>query len=161
MKVKCVGGLYGGAKKPTKFLCLVFKLLQMNVSRDIVMVYLGERDYKYLNAIALLYLRLTVKAPEVYELLEPFYVDNRKLRLRNSIGRYEITYIDQFVDDMLNQEVFLGLALPFVPKRLALEVQGVLEPRQSLIEEGLNEEQAEREAVEGIKEEAEEAEEEE
>jgi hypothetical protein len=38
-------------------------MLQMNITRDIVMVYLGERDYKYLNAMALVYLRITVKAP--------------------------------------------------------------------------------------------------
>lgn len=30
--LKCIGGLYGGAKKPTKFLCLLFKMLQMNLS---------------------------------------------------------------------------------------------------------------------------------
>ena len=33
VRIKCVGGLYGGAKKPTKFLCLVFKMLQMNLSK--------------------------------------------------------------------------------------------------------------------------------
>jgi len=47
-------------------------------------------------------------------------VDNRKLRVRDSIGRYQITYVDQFVDDLLTQEIFLGLAFPFIPKRLAL-----------------------------------------
>lgn len=30
--LKCIGGLYGGAKKPTKFLCLLFKMLQMGLS---------------------------------------------------------------------------------------------------------------------------------
>ena len=39
--LKSIGGLYGGAKKPTKFLCLLFKMLQMNLSDEIVMVYLG------------------------------------------------------------------------------------------------------------------------
>lgn len=33
VKIKYVGGLYGGAKKPTKFLCLTFKLLQMNLPK--------------------------------------------------------------------------------------------------------------------------------
>jgi pre-mRNA-splicing factor 38A len=85
--------------------------------------------------MTLLYLRLTIKAPELYEILEPFYVDNRKLRLKNSIGRYELTYIDKIVEDMLSQEICFGLSLPFIPKRLALEVQGLIEPRKSLIEE--------------------------
>lgn len=70
--------------------------------------------------MALLFLRLTVKAPEVYILLEPFYVDNRKLKLKNSIGMFELTHIDKFVEDLLGQEVCLGLTLPFIPKRLAL-----------------------------------------
>lgn len=88
MLLKCIGGLYGGAKKPTKFLCLLFKMLQMNVSEEIVMTYLGAKEYKYLNALALFYLRLVLKAPRTFEVLEQFYVDNRKLRVRNSIGRY-------------------------------------------------------------------------
>jgi pre-mRNA-splicing factor 38A len=58
--------------------------------------------------------------------------------LRNSIGQYELTYIDQFVEELLTKEIVMGLALPFIPKRLALELQGVLEPRRSLIEEELN-----------------------
>ena len=88
--------------------------------------------------MALLFLRLTVKAPEIYQLLEPFYADSRKLKLKNSIGIYELTYVDKFVEDLLGQEICLGLALPFIPRRLALEVQGVLEPRRSLIEQELN-----------------------
>jgi pre-mRNA-splicing factor 38A len=88
-----------------------------------------------------------VKAPRVYELLEPFYVDNRKLRVRNSLGRYELTYVDQLVDDLLNSEISLGLTLPFIPRRLALELQGALDARRSLIEEELNAD------VRGIKEE--------
>ena len=135
IELKCIGGLYGGSKKPTKFMCLLFKMLQMNVSRQIVELYLGERDYKYLTALGLCYLRLTVKAPQIYGLLEPFYVDNRKLKLRNSIGMYELTYVDKLVEELLGEEVCLGLTLPFIPRRLALENQGVLEPRRSLLQE--------------------------
>lgn len=63
-------------------------MLQMSLSEDIALVYLGERDYKYLNALAILYLRLVLKPPRLFEVLEPFYVDNRKLRVRNGLGRY-------------------------------------------------------------------------
>lgn len=38
-------------------------MLQMNLSREICDLYLQERDYKYLTALAIMYLRLTVKAP--------------------------------------------------------------------------------------------------
>lgn len=60
-------------------------------------------------------------------------MDNRKLKVRNSIGIYELTYVDQFVEELLGEEICLGLALPYIPKRLALELQEVLEPRRSLI----------------------------
>lgn len=58
--------------------------------------------------------------------------------MRNSIGRYELTYVDQLVDDLLINETCLGLAMPFIPRRLHLELQGVLDARRSLIEEELN-----------------------
>lgn len=41
VKIKCIGGLYGGSKKPTKFLCLVLKMLQMNLGKEIALLYLG------------------------------------------------------------------------------------------------------------------------
>lgn len=61
IKIRYIGGLYSGAKKPTKFLSLVFKLLQMNLPKEIALEYLKAREYKYLNAIALMYLRLILK----------------------------------------------------------------------------------------------------
>ena len=45
-------------------------MLQMSLSEDIALVYLGERDYKYLNALAILYLRLVLKPPRLFEVLE-------------------------------------------------------------------------------------------
>jgi pre-mRNA-splicing factor 38A len=94
VRIKYIGGLYSGAKKPTKFLCLVFKLLQMNLSKEIAAQYLKARDYKYLNAIALLYLRLVLRGQEAFEALEPSLADNRKLRTRNLVGEFSVMYVD-------------------------------------------------------------------
>lgn len=69
LKLKCIGGLYSGAKKPTKFLCLLAKMLQMGLSKEIALEYLKAREYKYLNSLSLVFLRLTLKSPEVYLLL--------------------------------------------------------------------------------------------
>ena len=79
------------------------KMLQMGIDRQMCEVYLGERDYKYLTALGLMYLRLTVPAPQVYTLLEPFYIDNRKLRVRNSLGMYQLGYMDKFVEELLGE----------------------------------------------------------
>lgn len=54
----------------------------------------------------------------------------------------------------MGQEVCLGLTLPFIPKRIALEIQGVLEPRRSLIEEELNQNKGSLGVKEEIREES-------
>lgn len=71
--------------------------------------------------MCLMYLRLTTKGAETYELLEPFYNDNRKLRIRDSIGSFAIIYIDEFADNLLMDEVLMGINLPFLQKRMVLE----------------------------------------
>ena len=77
-------------------------------------------------------MRLTGKPDEVYQCLEAFYNDNRKLRIRRSDGsfiirkkkniflklEYEISYMDVFVDDLLNNESFCDIILPRIPKRM-------------------------------------------
>jgi pre-mRNA-splicing factor 38A len=91
-----------------------------------------------------MYLRLITKGTEViafliqvYELLEPFYNDNRKLRMRDSKGEFSILYMDEFVDKLLNNEVVLDIVLPRIQKRQNLEEQGLIEPRRSVLEEEL------------------------
>jgi len=49
--------------------------------------YLQADEFKYLRALAALYIRMTFRAVEVYELLEPLLKDYRKLRQRN-MGSY-------------------------------------------------------------------------
>ena len=44
--------------------------------------------YRYLRALAALYIRMTFSAVEVYELLEPLLKDYRKLRQR-SVGVFK------------------------------------------------------------------------
>lgn len=44
-----IGGTYG-QQKPTPFLCLAFKLLQLTPEREIVLEYLLNGDFKCVNA---------------------------------------------------------------------------------------------------------------
>ena len=126
IKIRSIGGLYSGAKRPTKFLCLVFKMLQMNIPKEIIEEYLKAREYKYLTAMALLYLRLTTKGVETYRWLEPFYNDNRKLVIRDSVGEFGIIYMDEFSDKLLRDETVMGITLPFLQKRAVLEEQELI-----------------------------------
>jgi len=46
VEIGYVGGQYSN-QKPTPFICLVFKLLQLNPEREIVLEYLHDPDFKF------------------------------------------------------------------------------------------------------------------
>ena len=126
-----IGGTYG-QQKPTPFICLGLKLLQLMPERDIILEYLHQEHFKYLTALAAFYVRLTFEpAEEVYRTLEPLLGDYRKLRRRTRDGGYSLTYIDQFVDDLLTKERACGTILPRLTQRMVLEDEGKLDERES------------------------------
>ena len=139
VELKALGGSYGGNSKPTRFLCLILKMLQIQPEEGIVEQFLENEDFKYVRALGAFYLRLTGRPSEIYELIEPLFNDHRKLRYRTPTG-WMITYMDQLADELLHQDRYCGIALPHLPKRDVLETAGYLDgPRQSslapLIEE--------------------------
>ncbi len=87
------------------------------------------------------------RAVEVYEILEPLLKDYRKLRYRDQSkytqrmpvqhiirvhpAGYYLTYIDEFVDQLLNEERVCDIILPRITKRGVLEENGEIAPRQS------------------------------
>lgn len=129
-----VAGTYGDSQRPSPFLCLAFKLLQLGPGDDILKEYLeyGGEKFKYLRALACFYVRLTRPAKEVYETLEPFLEDARKLRRRGRQGT-SLTFMDQFVDELLTKERVCATSLWKMPKREVLEDLEVLEPRVSAL----------------------------
>ncbi|THH01045.1 hypothetical protein EW026_g1574 [Hermanssonia centrifuga] len=102
IEVKAIGGVYGN-NKPTEFMCLLLKLLQIQPEKEILLEYLQADEFKYLRALAAMYIRMTFGAAEVYEILEPLLKDYRKIRLRN-MGGYSLTFMDDFVDSLLHEE---------------------------------------------------------
>jgi len=135
IKVRSVGGVYGN-QKPTEFMCLLLKLLQIQPEKEIVIEYLQADEFKYLRALAAIYIRMTFRAVEVYEILEPLLKDYRKLRYRQQTG-YSLTYIDEFVDQLLNDERVCDIILPRISKRAVLEENGELAQRQSRLLDAL------------------------
>ena len=133
-----IGGTYG-QQKPTPFLCLTLKLLQLLPEREIVLEYLHQTEYKYLSALAAFYVRLTFDSKDVYTTLEPLLADYRKLRRRTKDGAYGLTYIDQFVDDLLTKDRVCATSLRKLPSRTILEDLGQLELRESPLGEELEE----------------------
>ncbi|KAG5981818.1 hypothetical protein E4U43_006542 [Claviceps pusilla] len=130
--VSFVGGTYGDSQKPSPFLCLAFKLLELGPSDDILAEYLsyGGEQFKYLRALASFYYRMTRQAKDVYQTLEPFLEDRRKLRRKGRAGT-TLTYVDEFVDDLLVKERVCATSLWKMPKREILEDLELLEPRVS------------------------------
>ena len=47
MSLDHVGGVYSGIIKPTPFLCLILKMLQIQPSKDIIIEFVKNPDYKY------------------------------------------------------------------------------------------------------------------
>ena len=84
-------------------------------------------------------------AKKVYEMLEPLYCDYRKLRMVNNEGKYEIIYMDEFIDVLLEESGVFNIALPKLVKRKVLEENDGLGKRVSLLDEELNNKKGEEE----------------
>ncbi|CAG8245715.1 unnamed protein product [Penicillium olsonii] len=158
VELTSIGGTYGISEKPTPFLCLAFKLLQLGPDRDVILELLnytdpgsgeeGENpddnvvkdrgDFKYLRALAAFYVRLTFDAVDVYKTLEPLLLDYRKLK-RRVRDTFTLTYVDQFVDDLLTKDRVCGTSLWKLPPRAQLEDLEMLDERISPLADELEE----------------------
>ncbi|KAF8185042.1 PRP38 family-domain-containing protein [Mycena galopus ATCC 62051] len=136
IELKFIGGVFGGNQKPTDFLALLLKLLQIQPEKEILVEYMRADEFKYLRALAAFYIRMTFRAVDVYELLEPLLKDFRKLRYRNMNG-YSLTFMDEFVDQLLTEERVCDIILPRLTKRSTLEENGEIGPRQSRLLDAL------------------------
>mmetsp|Transcript_53857 Transcript_53857/g.96448 ORF Transcript_53857/g.96448 Transcript_53857/m.96448 type:complete len:388 (-) Transcript_53857:67-1230(-) len=136
-KLDYVGGTYGGRRRPSKFLCLFLKLLQIQPDEEVVMEYIKQSELKYLRALGAAYLRITARYPTVLDTLEPLYADYRKLRYRNMQGKMSIIHMDEFIDWLLKEETVCDVTMPQMPRREILEAAEAVQPYQSVLEDDL------------------------
>ena len=142
VQLQWIGGVNhvrGG--RPSEFQCLLFKLLQLNPSREIIMYYLQDDEFKYLRALILFYVRLTFVGAECYNTLEPYLLDPRKLRVQTESG-WHIMHVDELVDRLLTESRVFEMALPALLEREKLEDLDELEPRESPLQAELEEDQS-------------------
>ncbi len=133
LQLKAIGGSYGGNAKPTRFLCLVLKMLQIQPDDEIVDELINNENFKYVRALGAFYLRLTGRPADIYDKLEPLYNDYRKLRYRNPTD-WRLLHMDEFIDELFTQNRVCGIALPRLPNRNMLIESGYLEgPRRSAV----------------------------
>lgn len=116
-----IGGVHGGNVKPTPFLCLILKMLQIQPEKDIIVEFIKNEEFKYVRALGALYMRLTGSSLDCYKYLEPLFNDNRKLRMQNKQGVFELVHMDEFIDDLLREERSCDVILPRIQKRHVLE----------------------------------------
>ncbi|KAI1236839.1 hypothetical protein IHE44_0015094 [Lamprotornis superbus] len=162
MELKYVGGVYGGNIKPTPFLCLTLKMLQIQPEKDIIVEFIKNEDFKYVRMLGALYMRLTGTAIDCYKYLEPLYNDYRKIKSQNRNGEFELMHVDEFIDELLHEERVCDIILPrlqvgnvdgygipnctefsswigcWLLKRYVLEEAEQLEPRVSALEEDMD-----------------------
>ncbi|EOY26044.1 hypothetical protein QUC31_011906 [Theobroma cacao] len=145
MELDHIGGTYGGNRKPTPFMCLVMKMLQIQPEKDIVVEFIKNDDYKYVRILGAFYLRLTGTDIDVYRYLEPLYNDYRKLRQKSPDGNFSLTHVDEVIDELLTRDYSCDIALPRIKKRWTLESLGALDPRKSVLEDDFEEEEEKEE----------------
>lgn len=154
LEMTSVGGSFGAQQKPTEFLCLLLKLLQLQPSEEIVLTYLAAEEHKYLRVLAALYYRFVFPSSKVYETLEPLLADFRRIRVRQRDGTFALKRFDELVWVMLREEKWFDNVMPRLTKRQVLEDLGELESaRKSIIEsEYIPEEEEEKEAAISVEE---------
>ena len=97
------------------------------------------------------YMRLVGTAVECYRYLEPLLNDYRKIRFQNKDGKFELLYMDVYIDSLLRDERYCDVILPRLQKRPVLEEANELEPRVSHLEEDLEADESGSEGEEGEK----------
>lgn len=132
--VRYIGGLYGEPGKPTPFLCLAFRLLQIQPVKEIIYLYIDQQDFKYLRALGAFYLRMVENSVEVYNKLEPMLRDYRKLRLLDRSKNFSVIHMDEFIDNLLRESEYLGVPLKMLTKRYVLEDLRYIKPYVSELE---------------------------
>lgn len=140
-QLRFIGGTYGGNIKPTPFLCLTLKMLQIAPEKEIIINFIGKygEKYKYLRALGAFYLRLTATSLENWKYLEPLYNDFRKLRIMDKMGKFSIIHVDEFIDKLLREDRVFDVILPRISKRRVHEEAEELEPRVSALHNELKE----------------------
>ncbi|RNA06161.1 pre-mRNA-splicing factor 38A [Brachionus plicatilis] len=139
IELKSIGGIYSGNIKPTPFLCLVLKMLQIQPEKDIIVEFIKNEEFKYVRALGAFYMRITGSSQDVYKYLEPLYIDYRKMKRLNKDSKYELVYMDEFIDELLHSDRVCDITLPRLQKRSVLEELNELEVKVSPLEVNLDE----------------------
>ncbi|KAL0211528.1 hypothetical protein RCL1_005154 [Eukaryota sp. TZLM3-RCL] len=136
INLEYVGGSFSAYLKPTPFLCLLYKLLQLSPSPDVISLIINQEDHKYLRALGMFYIRLVYPPKDIYHYIDPFFSDFRKLRVRHVQG-WGLMHVDELADALLSAPRLFDVRLPFILSRSNLG----LSPRKSPLLEAFTSEE--------------------
>ncbi|KAK6201387.1 PRP38 family-domain-containing protein [Scheffersomyces amazonensis] len=137
--------------KPSPFLSCLFRLLELDPSQEIIDTYLtqlGYNEFKYLTALILIYIRLTSSANVIYSTFDKYGQDFRKLRVKLRTPEfskeglpinYKLSFMDEWIDSLLNDERVVNIILPRLVPRLSLVESEILEPRKYYLDSDASE----------------------
>lgn len=55
INLKYIGGTFGPLRRPTKFLCILLKLLQIQPEKEIIYAFIENANYKYVRVLGCFY----------------------------------------------------------------------------------------------------------
>lgn len=134
-ELEFVGFSYGGYNRPTPFLCLLAKMIQLEPDIETLTAYLDfsvgnptnnsdkqKRDLRYFRALTLSYIRLVGKSHVVYRLLESNTSDYRSLVVLEPSGEFSKISVDEYIDLLLHPDnpPVWGFIFPMLTKRATL-----------------------------------------
>ena len=105
MELKSIGGVYGGNVKPSPFLCLILKMLQIQPEKEIIIEFIRNEDFKYVRALGAFYMRLIATSVELYKYLEPLYIDYRKMKRMTKDAKYQLVHMDEFIGKTISNKL--------------------------------------------------------
>jgi len=111
IKIKCIGNLSNNGR-PFPFICLLIKLIQLMPNFEIIEFYIIQKKFKYLKILALFYTRIIFKN---FKRLSLELNDYRKVRIYEN-GELKLSFIDEIVDRLINDDMIIGLNLPYMKR---------------------------------------------
>lgn len=142
--LRYIGGSDTLSRRPSSFLCLLLKLLQLSPNFDEISVFLKQPHFKYHRILAAFYVRLVETPINVYKALEPLLSDFRRVVVARdsaikapsalsalSNNSFDVVYVDIVVDALLRSNELFGISLPRIPPRPLLVETDQLKPRES------------------------------
>ena len=114
------GGYEGGWSRPTPFVCLAVKLLELRPRRDVLDAMIAQPHFKYLRMVAALVLRcspgMVRTRSQARDAFKPLFDDMRKTKSRGD-GGWAVAHVDEFADMLVRDESVCGLRLPRIKNR--------------------------------------------